>query len=102
MNDTLKYVYFKAVCNYICTPTPMYIIPLKIDSSLLFLSGLPICLFYQYRYICAKMSDADATSNKGSEGYPRTDVERAAESKQNNENSSSRKILKNRTNARRR
>ena len=29
MNDTLKYVYFKAVCNYICTPTPMYIIHTK-------------------------------------------------------------------------
>ena len=64
MNDTLKYVYFKVVCNYICTPTPMYIIPLKIDSSLLFLSGLPICLFYQYRYICAKMSDAERTTEQ--------------------------------------
>ena len=42
----------------------MYIIPLKIDSSLLFLSGLPICLFYQYRYICAKMSDAERTTEQ--------------------------------------
>ena len=49
-------MYFKAVCNYI--------IPLKIDSSLLFLSGLPICLFYQYRYICAKMSDAERTTEQ--------------------------------------
>ena len=51
MNDTLKYVYFKPFVIISSLHLHAYQFSL---SSLLFLSGLPICLFYQYRYICTK------------------------------------------------